>query len=271
MVFNLIYMLQVLDSDSSKIIEAVRSTGVVVTEAMRLYVDYIVSNMKAIGTWDLCNAVYGFVGGTADSHKFNWKNPIDTDAAFRLTPTSATLSHYTHNNLGVKSNNSTAWLTTNLKANQLITDDNHLSLYVNTSNSNSAIQLGFLESGGTSRQTFLYLRPNTTGGYTSSGAATNDQFNVSNYGSIRGYNLGIAPSVGVRKLFQNGVQRVLSTTGDRGTDIDVNQDLTVLGLSSAVDVVNTFQFATIGAGLTDTQAIQQSQIVTNAQLILNRA
>ena len=78
-------MLQVLDSDSSKIIDAVRSTGVVVTEAMRLYVDYIVSNMKSIGTWDLCNAVYGFVGGTAASHKFNWKNPIDTDGAFRLS------------------------------------------------------------------------------------------------------------------------------------------------------------------------------------------
>jgi hypothetical protein len=264
-------MLQVLDSDSSKIIEAVRSTGVVVTEAMRLYVDYIVSNMKAIGTWDLCNAVYGFVGGTADSHKWNWKDLRDVDAAFRLTPSSATTAHYTHNSNGVKSNNASAWFSTNLIANQLITDNNHLSLYVNTNISNVAIQLGFLEAILPSRQSFLYLRTNAASGYTSSGAGLNDQFNVSNYGSIKGYNLGNTPSVGVRQLYNNGIKKVETSTADRGTNIDVNTALTFLSVGSSTDIVNTFQFTSIGAGLTELQATQQSQIVTNAQNILNRA
>lgn len=35
--------------------------------------------------WDKFEAIYPFIGGTADSHKFNAKNPQDTDAAFRIT------------------------------------------------------------------------------------------------------------------------------------------------------------------------------------------
>ena len=259
------------DLDASKVIEAVRSTGVTITPAMMHYAHYLISNMKNIGTWQLSNAVYGFVGGTAASHKFNWKNPIDTDAAYRLTPSSATTAHYTHNSNGVKSNNATAWFSTNLIANQLITDNNHLSLYVNTNISNIAIQLGFLEAVLPSRQSFLYLRPSAASGYTSSGAGLNDQFNVSNYGSIKGYNLGNTPSVGVRELYNNGVKKVQTSTADRGTNIDVNTALTFLSVGSSTDIVNTFQFASIGAGFTESQSLQQSQIIGNAQNILNRA
>lgn len=44
----------------------------------------LVTSMKANGTWAKCQAIYPFVGGTATTHKFNLKNPADTDAAFRL-------------------------------------------------------------------------------------------------------------------------------------------------------------------------------------------
>lgn len=43
-------------------------------------------------------AVYPFIGGHADSHKFNFLDPRDLDAAFRLTYTGTV----THNNLGIK-------------------------------------------------------------------------------------------------------------------------------------------------------------------------
>ena len=75
----------VLDVDASKVIEAVRSTGVTITPAMMHYAHYLISNMKNIGTWQLSNAVYGFVGGTSASHKWNWKDLRDVDGAFRLT------------------------------------------------------------------------------------------------------------------------------------------------------------------------------------------
>jgi len=67
------------DLDASKVIEAVRSTGVTITPAMRHYAHYLISNAKNIGTWQLSNAFYGFVGGTAASHKFNWKDLRDVE------------------------------------------------------------------------------------------------------------------------------------------------------------------------------------------------
>jgi hypothetical protein len=47
-------------------------------------INTLVISMKANGTWTKCNAIYPMVGGTATTCKFNLKNPLDTDAAFRL-------------------------------------------------------------------------------------------------------------------------------------------------------------------------------------------
>jgi hypothetical protein len=43
------------------------------------------SELKASNLWGRINAIYPFKGGTQTSCKFNAKNPIDSDAAFRLT------------------------------------------------------------------------------------------------------------------------------------------------------------------------------------------
>jgi hypothetical protein len=42
-------------------------------------------NAKKNGYWNKIVAAYPIVGGTADQHKYNLKNPQDTNAAFRLT------------------------------------------------------------------------------------------------------------------------------------------------------------------------------------------
>jgi hypothetical protein len=48
-------------------------------------INNLVIGMKADGLWTKMQAVYPMVGGTASQHKFNLKNPLDTDAAFRMT------------------------------------------------------------------------------------------------------------------------------------------------------------------------------------------
>lgn len=45
----------------------------------------LVTSAKTDGWWSKMDAIYPLVGGTAATHKFNLKNPADTNAAFRLT------------------------------------------------------------------------------------------------------------------------------------------------------------------------------------------
>jgi len=261
-------MLHDLDSDSSKIIEAVRSTGVVVTEAMRLYVEYIVSNMKAIGTWQLSSAVYGFVGGTADAHKWNWKDLRDVDSAYRLTyPNGAT-----HNDNGVSTNGISQYIETNFNASSLTTRNNHISIYLKSvGTSNSAHILGATNASSTTSTILLINRPNGT---TFLSASSSNYQAVTNIQTIlTGYFLGNSTSVNIY-LYKNSTDittaRIIgSATLLPSVTIIIGGSKTTAGIGSYSQI--TTPFSTIGSGLTDQQAIQQSQIVTNAQLILNRA
>jgi len=62
--------------------------------------DGLVVGLKAKGLWTKMLAIYPFIGGTAALHKWNLKNPQDTDAAYRLTFTGGAHSL----NLGYRAN-----------------------------------------------------------------------------------------------------------------------------------------------------------------------
>ena len=53
-------------------------------------------------------ALYPFVGGTASTHKFNFINPSDTDAAFRLVFNGG----FTHSASGCQPNGTNGWINT---------------------------------------------------------------------------------------------------------------------------------------------------------------
>jgi hypothetical protein len=60
-------------------------TAAVITDSTQQNaVNQLVLDMKTANIWTKMKAVYPFIGGTATSHKWNLKNPLDTDAAFRL-------------------------------------------------------------------------------------------------------------------------------------------------------------------------------------------
>jgi hypothetical protein len=259
-------MLHNLDSDSSKIIEAVRSTGVVVTEAMRLYVDYIVSNMKAIGTWQLSNAVYGFVGGTAASHKFNWKDLRDVDAAFRLTYGGVV----THSANGMQGNGTTGFADTKLNASILTIGNTHLSLYGQSVTLNSSFDIGVYNPSQQATQAILlsaYYGGNVVryddGGDSNSLRPSTSSFEKYVVGTRNG---------NIQRVYQNG-RLIGERTASGGVMPNATFYLMAMNASgfSFLHSTRILKYVTIGSGLTDTQATQQSQIVTNAQNILNRA
>jgi hypothetical protein len=84
------------------------------------------------------DAIYPFVGGTSTSHKFNLKNPADTNGAFRLVFNGGV----THNSNGVTFNGTTGYADTNWAANPQIsmTDYISISIYSRTDSRTATIR-----------------------------------------------------------------------------------------------------------------------------------
>lgn len=81
MIINPYYVGAVLDPDAQAFLTAAAITNVTITNA----INQLCLDLKSNNLWNKLKAAYPFVGGTATTHKWNLKNPLDTDAAFRLT------------------------------------------------------------------------------------------------------------------------------------------------------------------------------------------
>jgi hypothetical protein len=74
-------------------------------------------------------ALYPFVGGTASTHKFNFMNSDDTNAAFRLS----FIGGWTHNSTGILSNGTNAYANTFFTPVTQFSSRNSLSIIANIS------------------------------------------------------------------------------------------------------------------------------------------
>jgi len=72
------------DTDAQNVINAIQGTGVTLTITQKNACNELIVDLKTYGIWTKIQALYGFLGGTASAHKFNWKDPRDLDVAFRL-------------------------------------------------------------------------------------------------------------------------------------------------------------------------------------------
>jgi hypothetical protein len=113
-----------IDPDAQAFLTAAAITDPTITSA----IDTLVVQLKADGIWTKMKALYPFVGGTATTHKYNLKNPLDTDAAFRLTFSGG----WTHSVNGVQGNLTNAFADTYLVPSTNLVTDNHVSIYLNT-------------------------------------------------------------------------------------------------------------------------------------------
>ena len=69
------------DSDAQAFIDAASITNATQQTA----INTLVVSLKDNSLWTNMKAIYPIVGGTSTTHKYNLKDPQDTDAAFRLT------------------------------------------------------------------------------------------------------------------------------------------------------------------------------------------
>jgi hypothetical protein len=101
-------------------------------------------------------ALYPFVGGTASTHKFNLKNPVDSDAAFRLVFNGG----WTHSSTGANPNGTNAYADTFYNPNtSALLNDASLSFY-----SREDIFTGVLMGAGWDGITSM-ISPNFGGGF----------------------------------------------------------------------------------------------------------
>lgn len=88
-------------------------------------INTLVVDLKGYSIWTKMKALYPFVGGTATTHKYNLKNPLDTDAAFRLVFNGG----ITHSSNGITGNGTNGYGDTFLNNNVMGYDNVHISIY----------------------------------------------------------------------------------------------------------------------------------------------
>ena len=114
-----------LDSDAQAFITAAGLSS----DTHKNAVNELVKDFKSAGLWTKMKAVYPMVGGTAAKHKFNLKDPRDTNDAFRLT----FYGGGTHGPNGYQPNGTDAYANTWLIPNaQMTASTSHASYYSRT-------------------------------------------------------------------------------------------------------------------------------------------
>jgi len=229
----------------------------------------LVTDLKGYGIWTKMKAIYPFVGGTSTTHKFNLKDPRDLDAAFRLVFSGG----WTHSANGIQGNGTNAFASTKLNPFIDLTNNNtHLSFYSRTSAVlNNARDVAAFEGGSNPA---VALGTNT-------GVWISDQndFNIrisASIASATGFYIGTRVSNILHKLFKNG--SILAT--NNGTNA-LNLPNTIVFIGAANISTGTGEsataysskqcaFASIGDGLTDTEASNFYTAVQAFQTTLGR-
>lgn len=225
-------------------------------------ISQLVADLKGYAIWSKMKAIYPFVGGTASTHKWNLKDPRDLDVAFRLVFTGG----WTHTNNGALPNGTTAYANTYLNPSVNLTSPSHLSYYTGTNANTGSDQI---DIGITNFWLSLWyngsgfnnmLGRNQSGSVLlNGGAVTNSQ------------GFGIITKIGTTaKLFMNNSQKT-SVTDTTTTYQNYNITIGVLNTGSFLYYSNRdCRFASIGDGLTDTEAANLYTSVQDFQTTLGR-
>ena len=121
-----IYPPTVSDTNAQAFLNAASITNLTQANA----INTLVTELKSAGVWTKMKAIYPFVGGTAESHKWNLKDPRDLDAAYRLVFNGG----WTHSSTGILPNGTNAYADTKLIPSQQYSTNSSVSFGVYSRN-----------------------------------------------------------------------------------------------------------------------------------------
>jgi hypothetical protein len=227
-------------------------------------VNTLVVSLKSDGLWSKMKAIYPFVGGTAASHKWNLKNPLDTDAAFRLVFNGG----WTHSANGATPNGTNAWANSFLTPSTSLTINNtHLSVY-SRSSSGSGIDIG---ATSVTDALNLFLAQSYFGNFYADSYSSSSRFMLTS--QTFGQLTISRTATNSFKAFKNNSQIGSTITSTFGTlptwpiyiGATNRDNLSVIGYSP-----RELAFSSIGDGLSDTEAANFYTAVQTFQTTLNR-
>jgi len=251
------------DSDAQAFITAASITDTTQQDA----INTMVLSLKSNSLWTKMLAIYPMIGGTENAHKRNLKNPTDLDSAYRLSFSGS----WNHTSLGAETNGSNTWADTFIQPanSSLGQNDIAISYYArNTTNNGSLFSI--LGSGNNGIKFELrngagdnaYNCLNSTESQLSDGNATKTGLLI----------LSRIASNEYKRYGRGTLDYTYSSTSNAVvTGYNINIGCKYQTPSSRSEYTNAkCSFASIGNGLSATEAANLNTIVQACQVSLSR-
>jgi len=244
----------VYDADALRFID---STGISDT-TQRFAIDEFVRQLKDSSLWSKFMAIYPMVGGSASSAKWNLKDPIDLDSAYRLTFNGSPVFAPT----GVLFPAVSDYADTHLMDSTLSgSNNNTIAYYSRTQNTISGYDMGCSDSKNPWNEFSIYHGSDATNwfGFFALG--------IQPASTVGLFMLSCTP--GDVKRYDNGL--VTDAKGSAPTPTFTNLPILIGSVANAPSGgQRECGLATIGNGLTDAQALTFYNIVQNFETALGR-
>lgn len=224
-------------------------------------INTLVVDLKGYSIWTKMKAIYPIVGGTASSHAVNLKTPGTYNLTFA--------SGMTHSSTGMVGNGTTGYGNSNLTPSTALTlNSTHISFYSRT----STITNGQRDMGAYPNGDLPCVALGTNTGVEISDHYDFNQRISASIASANGFYNGLRTTSTSHKLFRNGTQIGVNT--NINTQSLPNINIFICGINTAPLGIqySTKQcaFASIGDGLTDTEAANFYTAVQAYQTTLGR-
>jgi hypothetical protein len=244
----------VIDIDAFKFITEARLTNII----HKIAINGLFKKLKIYGIWDRIIAGYPLIGGNSYSHKYNIKNPNDSNAAFRLD----FFGNCVHSSNGIHSGTNGYFLTYVFPSTNLLLNDTHLCTYGDVPSGGIAYNIGVFD--GTKS---LYQRQSLS----STDGACNNTFGTVAATLNKKMIIHSRNNSANWQRYEEGVK--INVTATSGALSALN--IPVCALNNGGTIANfsnqSMRYVSIGKGLTDQQAIDYTRIIKEYQQLLNRS
>jgi hypothetical protein len=222
-------------------------------------INTLVTDLKGYSIWTKFKAIYPIVGGSASSHAVNLKTPGTYNLTFA--------TGVTHSSNGMVSNGTTGYANTNFtpSTDGMLLNSAHLSFYSRTDSNVYEVEMG---NWNNTASTLILIRQAGSGTVRMNNGPANVDFLNTN---AQGFYLSNRTASNIIKAFKNGVSQVTSSQVSNSLP---NNNIFLLAFNNA-GLINYYStkecaFASIGDGLTDTEAANFYSAVNAYQVALSR-